>query len=54
MKNTSPPPWERSQIWVLFAGGEERRDGDAQTTPEQNMEIKPFPATHTPTPHPTF
>lgn len=52
-RNISPPPWERSQIWVLFEGGEEKRAGDTQTTPEQNKEIKPFPATHPDTPPPT-
>lgn len=51
-RNISPPPWERSQIWVLFEGGEEKRAGDTQTTPEQNKEIKPFPATHPDTPPP--
>lgn len=51
-RNISPPPWERSQIWVLFEGGEEKRAGDAQTTPEQNKEIKPFPATRPDPPPP--
>ena len=49
-RNISPPPWERSQIWVLFGGGE-KRAGDTQTTPEQNK-IKPFPATRPAPPNP--
>lgn len=41
MKTTSCPSREKSQIRVLFVG---RGDGDAQATPEQNVESKPLPA----------
>lgn len=31
-------PWERSKIWVIFTGEEEKRAGDAQTAPERNRD----------------
>lgn len=48
MRNALPPPWARNQIWVLCTVGEESKRWGRLTTPEQNMEIKPFPATPPP------